>query len=96
MVIDIPKNFQEGKFIPDFEEALDLPGYQPEIPLNTVALDEVLPILLAAKRPAIYAGGGVVISNAAEQLREFAERTQIPVATTLMGIFSMFALLVVC
>ena len=75
--------------MPDFEEELDLPGYQPEIPLNTAALDEVLPILLAAKRPAIYAGGGIVISEAAEQLREFAERTQIPVATTLMGIGAM-------
>ena len=89
VVIDIPKNFQEGKFVPDFDAPLDLPGYKPEIALNTDALDEVLPILLAAKRPAIYAGGGVVISNAAEQLLEFAERTQIPVATTLMGIGAM-------
>ena len=89
VVIDIPKNFQEGKFVPDFDAPLDLPGYKPEIALKTDALDEVLPILLAAKRPAIYAGGGVVISNAAEQLLEFAERTQIPVATTLMGIGAM-------
>ena len=89
VVIDIPKNFQEGKFVPDFDAPMDLPGYKPEIALNTDALDEVLPILLSAKRPAIYAGGGVVISNAAEQLREFAERMQIPVATTLMGIGAM-------
>jgi len=89
VVIDIPKNFQEGKFVPDFDAPMDLPGYEPQIELNTAALDEVLPLLLAAKRPAIYAGGGVVISNAADQLREFAERTQIPVATTLMGIGAM-------
>ena len=89
VVIDIPKNFQAGKFVPDFDAPMDLPGYKPEIALNTDALDEVLPILLSAKRPAIYAGGGVVISNAAEQLREFAERMQIPVATTLMGIGAM-------
>ena len=89
VVIDIPKNFQEGKFIPDFDAPMDLPGYQPEMELNTAALDEVLPLILSAKRPAIYAGGGIVISEAAEQLREFAERTQIPVATTLMGIGAM-------
>lgn len=89
VVIDIPKNFQEGVFEPDFDAPMDLPGYQPELPLPTAALDAVLPLLLAAKRPAIYAGGGVVIAEAAAQLREFAERLQIPVATTLMGIGAM-------
>ncbi len=89
VVIDIPKNFQEGKFIPDFDAPMDLPGYEPDIPLNQSALDEVLPIILNAKRPAIYAGGGIVISEASAELLEFAERTQIPVATTLMGIGAM-------
>lgn len=89
VVIDIPKNFQEGVFEPDFDAPMDLPGYQPELPLPTAALDAALPLLLSAKRPAIYAGGGVVIADAAEQLREFAERLQIPVATTLMGIGAM-------
>lgn len=89
VVIDIPKNFQEGKFVPDFEQPMDLPGYTPEVPLNTAALDKVLPLLLKAERPAIYAGGGVVSADAAAELLEFAERMQIPVATTLMGIGAM-------
>ncbi|MGN0866005.1 MAG: biosynthetic-type acetolactate synthase large subunit [Akkermansia sp.] len=89
VVIDIPKNFQEGKFVPDFEQPMDLPGYTPEVPLNTVALDKVLPLLQKAERPAIYAGGGVVSADAAAELLEFAERLQIPVATTLMGIGAM-------
>lgn len=89
VVIDIPKNFQEGKFVPDFDAPMDLPGYEPKVKLDTAALDAILPIILDAKRPAIYAGGGVVISEASQQLREFAERTQIPVATTLMGIGAM-------
>lgn len=89
VVIDIPKNFQEGVFEPDFDAPMDLPGYKPVLPLPTDKLDEVLPLLLAAKRPAIYAGGGVVIAEAADQLRELAERLQIPVATTLMGIGAM-------
>lgn len=89
VVIDVPKNFQEGKFIPDFDAPMDLPGYVKELPLPESELAAVLPLLQAAKRPAIYAGGGVVIADAAEQLREFAERLQIPVATTLMGIGAM-------
>lgn len=89
VVIDIPKNFQEGKFVPDFDCPMDLPGYVKDLPVPEEALDAVLPMLLAAKRPAIYAGGGVVISNASAQLQEFAERLQIPVATTLMGIGAM-------
>ncbi len=89
VVIDIPKNFQEGKFVPDFDAPMDLPGYVKDIPLPEADLDAVLPMLMAAKRPAIYAGGGVVISDASAQLLEFAERLQIPVATTLMGIGAM-------
>lgn len=89
VVIDIPKNCQEAKFVPDFDVPMDLPGYTPEIPLNTELLDLIIPMIKAAKRPAIYAGGGVVISEASAQLIEFAERTQIPVATTLMGVGAM-------
>ncbi len=86
VLIDIPKNFQEGVFEPDFDAPMDLPGYQTELPMPTDQLDAALPLLMAAKRPAIYAGGGIVISDAAAELKEFAERLQIPVATTLMGI----------
>lgn len=89
VVIDVPKNFQEGKFVPDFDQPMDLPGYNPVLPLPTEQLDAVLPVIKAAKRPAIYAGGGVVSSEASAELLEFAERLQIPVATTLMGIGCM-------
>ena len=89
VVIDVPKNFQEALITPDFDTPMDLPGYSPELPLPSDELDRALPILLSAKRPAIYAGGGVVTADAADALREFAERWQSPVATTLMGIGAM-------
>ena len=85
VVIDIPKNFQEGKFVPDFDAPMDLPGYVKDLPVPEKELDAVLPMLMAAKRPAIYAGGGIVISEASAELLEFAERLQIP----LMGIGAM-------
>ncbi len=89
VVIDIPKNFQEQLIDLDIDVEMDLPGYQPTLPLPCKALDEVLPLLIAAKRPAIYAGGGIVIAEASSDLIEFAERLQIPVATTLMGVGAM-------
>lgn len=89
VVIDIPKNFQEATITPDFDEPMDLPGYQPELAVPAEELEKAIPLLLAAKRPAIYAGGGVVIADAAAELKEFAERLQIPVATTLMGVGAM-------
>ena len=89
VVIDVPKNFQEAIIEPDFNVPMDLPGYKPEIELPTDELDAALPILLSSKRPAIYAGGGVVMADAAAELRELAERWQSPVATTLMGVGAM-------
>jgi len=46
----------------------------------------MLGLIATAKKPMIYCGGGVLSAEASDELREFAERTQIPVATTLMGI----------
>ena len=89
VVIDVPKNFQEAVITPDFDVAMDLPGYTAEAALPTAELEKALPLLLSAKRPAIYAGGGVVMADAAAELLELAERLQIPVATTLMGVGAM-------
>ncbi len=89
VLIDIPKNFQEALIEVDPDVAMDLPGYHPDIDLDEEALDAIIPVILGAKRPAIYAGGGVVSSEASAALLEFAERAQIPVATTLMGIGAM-------
>lgn len=89
VVIDVPKNLQEGRFVPDFDVEMDLPGYISEPACNEETVKSVIPMILAAERPAVYAGGGVVSAGASAELLEFAELTQIPVATTLMGIGSM-------
>ena len=52
---------------------------------DDLALNEVIGLIEAAKEPMIYCGGGIISGEASAELREFAERTQIPVATTLDG-----------
>jgi acetolactate synthase-1/2/3 large subunit len=86
VVIDIPKNIQNQTAQPIFPPDLTLRGYDLPPQADPVALNEVIGLIKSAHRPMIYAGGGIISSNAAAELLEFAERTQIPVATTLMGI----------
>lgn len=86
VVIDIPKDCQEALVVPDFDQEMDLPGYVPEPSFKPEKVEALLPVILSAKRPVIYAGGGIISADASQELLEFAEMAQIPVATTLMGI----------
>jgi acetolactate synthase-1/2/3 large subunit len=86
VLIDIPKNIQNQTAQPVFPKNVTLKGYNPIRRADDVALQEMLGLIATAKKPMIYCGGGVLSAEASEELREFAERTQIPVATTLMGI----------
>ncbi len=86
VLIDIPKNIQNQVAQPIFPSELALRGYQLPPKADPVALNEIIGLIKSAKRPMIYAGGGIISGNASDELLEFAERSQIPVATTLMGI----------
>ncbi len=86
VLIDVPKNIQNQVAQPVFPSELTLRGYQLPPRADPVALNEIIGLIKSAKRPMIYAGGGIISANAAKELIEFAERSQIPVATTLMGI----------
>lgn len=86
VLIDIPKNIQQAKAQPVFPSTTELRGYRTDYRADEVALNELVGLIGGAKCPMIYCGGGIISGNASEELREFAERTQIPVATTLMGI----------
>jgi acetolactate synthase-1/2/3 large subunit len=86
VLIDIPKNIQNQMAQPIFPSELALRGYQLPPKADPVALNEIIGLIKSAKRPMIYAGGGIISGNASDELLEFAERSQIPVATTLMGI----------
>jgi len=92
VVLDVPKDVQNWQGVFQGSGRLAVPGYRQRMTrLNSASLApaacaDFFAALLAAKRPLIYAGGGVINAGAAEALREFSRQFQIPVVTTLMGI----------
>lgn len=89
VVIDLPKDIaaQEVSFY--FETALHLPSYQPTTVPDPLSLEKLLAQLSQSKRPVILAGGGVAYAEAGAELIAFAERYQIPVVSTLLGLGTM-------
>src|SRR5690606_9626899 len=77
VLIDIPKDVsnQLAKF--EYPETIDLPTYKPTTYPNKLQVDRLLAAIEEAKQPVILAGGGVVYANAAEELMEFVQKTQI-------------------
>ena len=87
VLIDLPKNIQQQKAQPIYPTKINLRGYnEPRPAPDEVALNELIGLINGANKPMLYVGGGIITSGAAPELMEFVERTQIPVATTLMGI----------
>ena len=85
VIVDVPKNIQQAETQPIFPKEINLRGYNPDKRASDIALNEIIGLLEKSERPVIYAGGGIITGNASEELREFAELTQIPVTTTIMG-----------
>ena len=91
VVIDFPKNIQQQKAQPVWptleEVKKGLPGYnQPDLRADDLSLNEIIGLIEKSERPVLYVGGGIISSGAAAELKKFAEATNIPVTTTLMGI----------
>ncbi|MDQ8205318.1 biosynthetic-type acetolactate synthase large subunit [Pelagicoccus sp. SDUM812003] len=90
VVIDIPKDIQQAKTTPKWLSDEEVPYRQDKLPAKAAdrELENVLRLIEDAKRPVIYFGGGVVAAEAHKELTAFAEKTGIPVASTLMGVGS--------
>jgi acetolactate synthase-1/2/3 large subunit len=87
VLIDLPKDVQEGRIMPDWDQALKLPGYRVQKhESKPEQVRQVAAAIKLAKRPVIYAGGGIVASEASEALRTLVAKTKIPVAMTVMGL----------
>ena len=89
VLVDIAKDALQAKAPFRWPTHLDLPGYRPVTKPHGKQVKEASKLILAARRPVLYVGGGVVKSGAWAQLRTLAELTGIPVVTTLMarGVF---------
>ena len=87
VLIDLPKDVLIAK-IKDFKypESVDIIGYKPTYECHQRQVEKALTEILNAKKPIIYIGGGVILSNASSELVKFAEKTKIPVTSTLMGL----------
>ncbi len=88
VLIDIPKDVSTGtvETDPPRVETVSLRGYQPTYKGHQRQIDRAVELLTLAERPLLYAGGGVILSNASEELVRFAEQMMIPITTTLMGL----------
>ena len=87
VLIDLPKNIQLTNVVPDYDVPLNLPGYRPDPPApRPEQIAQVAAAIKRAKRPVIYAGGGVITGDASDELRELVRKTGIPVTMTLMGL----------
>ena len=88
VLVDIPKDvfLEEAEY--DLPKQIDLPGYKPTLDGHPNQIRKAARLIDAAQRPVILAGHGVIISHAYDELMALAERVQIPVITTLLGISS--------
>lgn len=87
VLIDIAKDAQQASCEFDWDEAAPrLPGYRPNLSALPSEYQKAVDLINSARRPVILAGHGVMVSGAMSGLREFAEKANVPVAMTLLGI----------
>jgi acetolactate synthase I/II/III large subunit len=87
VLIDLPKDIQQDQTEADYDAPLNLPGYRVnQFKARPEQMAQLAAAIKRAKRPVIYAGGGVIAGEASGELRELARKTGIPVTMTLMGL----------
>jgi acetolactate synthase-1/2/3 large subunit len=86
VLVDIPKDVAKETFDYTPLEEVQLKSYNPTYNPNMKQLRKAVDLIKESERPVIFAGGGIILSRAADELTEFARKTQIPVTTSLMGL----------
>ena len=86
VLVDIPKDVSNTKCAFEYPETIEMRSYNPVIKGHQGQIKKALQLLLDAKRPMIYSGGGVVLGNAAEKLTKLTRMLGFPITNTLMGL----------
>ena len=86
VVIDFPVDVQLQETEFNYPKKIDIRGYKPTLSGHPGQIKKATKAISESKRPILYVGGGVIISGAYEELKQLAERFQIPVTLTLMGL----------
>ncbi|WP_416207869.1 biosynthetic-type acetolactate synthase large subunit [Enterococcus sp. HY326] len=89
VVIDLPKDISVSQMTPVKLPPVNLASYQPTFQPNQLQVKKLVEALAEAKKPVVLAGAGVIQANASQELIEFAEKFQVPVLTTLLGLGSI-------
>lgn len=85
VLIDLPKDVMAELGSPEYPKTVNIRGYKPNSGIHVGQLKKALKLLQKAKKPLFLAGGGVNIAGAGEVFAKVAEKTQVPVVTTIMG-----------
>ena len=85
VLVDITKDAQQGEMTFSWPPKLDLPGYRPVTKAHGKQITAAAELIFEAKRPVLYVGGGIVRAEASKELLKLADRTGLPVVTTLMA-----------
>ncbi|CAN5148590.1 acetolactate synthase large subunit [soil metagenome] len=85
VLVDVPKDVLNARFDFSYPQRVSLPGYKPTVRGHSKMVRDAAAEILAARRPVVYAGGGVIKAGAHEELARLAEAAGLPVVTTLMA-----------
>ncbi|MGK5508769.1 biosynthetic-type acetolactate synthase large subunit [Brevibacillus formosus] len=86
VLIDIPKDVANAKAPFTYPDKVEIRGYRASLVPSDEEVQEFVKAVSEAKRPVILAGGGIIAAQAEKELRDFAEKTRIPVINTFMGL----------
>ncbi|HIE43263.1 MAG TPA: biosynthetic-type acetolactate synthase large subunit [Candidatus Omnitrophica bacterium] len=86
VLVDLPKNVQTQKINFTYPDKIEIQSYKPVFKGHPGQIKKACQLIQKSKKPVIYVGGGVIISSAHQLVRKLAEKLQIPVTTTLLGL----------
>ena len=86
VLVDIPKDVTSKKTAFDYSPEVDMRSYKPVLKGHSGQIKKAVQMILAAKRPMIYSGGGVILANASKELNQLVDRLGYPCTNTLMGL----------